>query len=50
MKLNPKIKPDELLDELDGKRQGGIPEWRKVGGVAAKQFQGEPIRDDEVPF
>lgn len=49
-KTNPAVKLTDLMDELDSKRQGGPPEWRKVGGVAAKVYQGEPIRDEDTPF
>lgn len=47
---NPDVKISDLMNELDSKRQGGAPEWRKVGGTAAKVYQGEPIRDEEIPF
>lgn len=50
IKDDPKANLTDLLDELDSKRQGGAPEWRKVGGTAAKAFVGEPIRDEEIPF
>ena len=50
LKTNPKVKVADLMDELDGKRQGGAPEWRKVGGTAARAYVGEPIRDEEIPF
>lgn len=50
LKTNPQVKLSDLMDELDKNRQGGAPEWRKVGGTAAKVYQGEPIRDEEIPF
>lgn len=50
LKTDPNAKPEHFMDELDSKRQGGAPEWRKVGGTAAKVYQGEPIRDEEIPF
>lgn len=50
LKTDPKVKITDLMDELDSKRQGGPPEWRKVGMPAAKPYVGEPIRDEDIPF
>lgn len=47
--VNPKANPEDFFEELDAKRQGGAPQWR-VGGVAAHDWQNQPITDEDIPF